>query len=44
VAEAVTERELERGLPPDGMRLVLQVEKSGALFALSSSRLRIPRL
>jgi citrate lyase subunit beta / citryl-CoA lyase len=44
VAEAVAELELERGLPPGGVRLVLQVETPGALFALPAIAASHPRI
>src|SRR3712207_379728 len=44
VAEAVAELELERGLPRDGVRLVLQVETPGALFALRAIAASHPRV
>jgi citrate lyase subunit beta / citryl-CoA lyase len=44
VAEAVAELELERGLPPGGVRLVLQVETPGALFVLPAIAASHPRV
>ena len=44
VAEALSELELERGLPPGGVRLVLQVETPGALFALPNIAAAHPRV
>lgn len=44
VAEAVGELEAERGLPPGGVRLVLQVETPGALFGLPAIAGAHPRV
>lgn len=44
VADAVAELEAERGLPPGGVRLVLQVETPAALFALPALAAAHPRV
>ena len=44
VAEAVAELEVERGLPPGGVRFVLQVETPGALFVLPAIAAAHPRI
>ena len=44
VAEAVAELEVERGLPPGGIRFVLQVETPGALFVLPAIASAHPRI
>lgn len=44
VAEAVAELEAERGLPPGGIRLVLQIETPGAIFGLPAIAAAHPRV
>jgi citrate lyase subunit beta / citryl-CoA lyase len=44
VADAVAELEIERGLPPGGIRFVLQVETPGALFVLPAIAAAHPRI
>jgi citrate lyase subunit beta/citryl-CoA lyase len=44
VADAVAELEAERGLPAGGIRLILQIETPGALFALQAIATAHPRI
>ncbi|HEY8613967.1 MAG TPA: CoA ester lyase, partial [Roseomonas sp.] len=44
VADAVAELEAERGLPPGGIKLILQVETPGALFVLPAIAGAHPRV